>query len=223
MKDRILQLCKRLNKFSLADIETVSEMDTTKILPVLNELISEKLLLKKQDIYYYQKKNRDLSVKLPLMFQYHSNQDINYIIKSFCADVEAQKIMHIFNFSKHVANNFYQYLRTSLYEKQKTELIKHFEKHPKIGQERIYMTAKVYLYLYDHKLYVSEKLLKGCNLVKHTEAERLEIKNIYLRSFRKVLSRSFAHRFHIHLSEELWKWGKDYKQRYSDICKILFA
>ena len=85
------------------------------------------------------------------------------------------------------------------------------------------MTAKVYLYLYDHKLYVSDKLLKGSNLVKHTEAERLEIKNIYLRSFRKVLSRSFAHRFYIHLSEELWKWGKDYKQRYSDICRILFA
>ena len=173
MKDRLLQLCKRLNKFSLADIETISEMDATEILPVLNELISDKLLLKKQGTYYYQKKNRDLSVKLPLMFQYHSNQDIDYIIKSFCADVEAQKVMHIFNFSKHVANNFYQYLRTFLYENQKAELLKYFEKQPKIGQERIYMTAKVYLYLYEHKLYVSDKLLKGSDLVKHTEAEKI--------------------------------------------------
>lgn len=223
MKDRILQLCKRLNKFSLDEIETVSEMDSAEILPILNEFISEKLLLIKENTYYYQKKNRDLSTKLPLMFQYHSNQDIDYIIRSFCADVEAQKTMLIFNFSKHVTNKFYQYLRISLYENQKTELLKYFEKNPKIGQERIYMTARVYLYLYDGKLYVSDKLLKSKEAKKHTNEERLAIKNIYLRSFRKVLSRSFAHKFHIHLSEEVWKWGKNYKQRYSGMNQILFA
>ena len=32
---------------------------------------------------------------------------------------------------------------------------------------------------------------------KHTETERLEIKNIYLRSYRKVLSRSFEKMFHL--------------------------
>ena len=181
MKERILQLCKRLNKFSLDEIETVSEIDSTKILPFLNEFTS------------------------------------------FCADVEAQKTMLIFNFSKHVANKFYQYFRTSLYENQKMELLKHFEKNPKVGQERIYMTAKVYLYLYNDKLYVSDKLLKSKDAIKHTNEERLEIKNIYLRSFRKVLSRSFAHRFHIHLAEEIWKWGKDYNQRYLGIKQILFA
>ena len=222
MKDRILQLCKRLNKFSLDEIETVSEMDSTKILPILNEFIFEKILLKKQNVYYYQKKNRDLSLKLPLMFQYHSNQDIDYIIKGFCTDVEVKKMIEIFSISKNVMDKFYGYFRTVLYEKQKNELLKCFEKVPKIGQERIYMNAKVYLYLYNHKLYVSDMLLKGSNLIKHTEAERLEIKNIYLRSYRKVLSRSFAHKFHLHLTEELWKWGKDYKQRYSGINQILF-
>ena len=109
------------------------------------------------------------------------------------------------------------------FEKQKAELIEYFKKEPKIGQERLYMTAKVYLYLYNHKLYVSEKMLKSNYSKKHTEEERLEIKNIYLRSFRKVLSRSFANRFNLHLSEEIWKWGKDYKQRYSAIKHLLFA
>ncbi len=223
MKDRILQLCKRLSKFSLDEIETVSEMDSTEILSIINELISEKILIKKQDTYYYQKKNRDLSVKLPLMFQYHSNQDIDYIIKGFCTDVEVKKMMDIFNFGKNVMDKFYGYFRTVLYEKQKNELIKCFEKAPKIGQERIYINAKVYLYLYNHKLYVSDKLLKGSNLVNHTEAERLEIKNIYLRSYRKVLSRSFAHKFHLHLTEELWKWGKTFQQKYSGLNSLLFS
>lgn len=223
MKERILQLCKRLNKFTIDEIETISEINSKELLPILKELIADKILLKKQNTYYYQKKQKDLNIKLPLMFQYHSNQEIDYIVRSFCADIEAQKTMLVFNFSKHVANKFYQYLRTSLYENQKKELLKHFEKEPKIGQERIYMTAKVYLYLYDNKLYVSDKLLNSKDAKKHTNEERLEIKNIYLRSFRKVLSRSFAHRFQIHLAEELWKWGKDYKQRYSEINKILFS
>lgn len=160
MKDRILQLCKRLNKFSLDEIETVSEMDSTKILPILNEFIFEKILLKKQNVYYYQKKNRDLSLKLPLMFQYHSNQDIDYIIKGFCTDVEVKKMIEIFSISKNVMDKFYGYFRTVLYEKQKNELLKCFEKVPRIGQERIYMNAKVYLYLYNHKLYVSDMALK---------------------------------------------------------------
>lgn len=83
------------------------------------------------------------------------------------------------------------------------------------------MNTKVYLYLYDNKLFVSEKYLVSKDARKHTEAERLEIKNIYLRSYRKVLSRSFAHKFHLHLAEELWKWGKEFSERYRSLYKLL--
>ena len=85
------------------------------------------------------------------------------------------------------------------------------------------MNTKVYLYLYEHKLFVSDKYLISKDARKHTNDERLEIKNIYLRSYRKVLSRSFAHRFHLHLAEELWKYGKDFPERYSGINTLLFA
>lgn len=132
-------------------------------------------------------------------------------------------MIDLFGFSKHVMNNFYQYFRTIIYEQQKNELVRYFEKSPKIPQERIYMNAKVYLYLYEHKLFVSDKYLISKDARKHTNDERLEIKNIYLRSYRKVLSRSFAHRFHLHLAEELWKYGKDFPERYSGINTLLFA
>ena len=102
-------------------------------------------------------------------------------------------------------------------------LLKHFEIEPKIGQERIYLTAKVYLYLYNDKLYVSKELLKSKNIKKHTNEERLEIKNIYLRSFRKVLSKSYTYKFHIHLAEEIWKYGKAFNIRYNDLNNILFT
>ena len=223
MKERILQLCKRLNKFSLDEIATISEIDSTELSPILKELMSENFLIKKQSTYYYQRKQKELTAKLPLIFQYHSNQTINYIIKGFCADTDVKTMINIFDIGRNVMDKFYSYFRNILYEKQKTELLKYFESEPKIGQERIYMTAKVYLYLYNNKLYVSDKLLKADNLKKHTNEERLEIKNIYLRSFRKVLSRSYTHKFHLHLTEELWKWGKTFQQRYSGLNNILFS
>ena len=44
MSDRILQLCKRLNKFTLDKIVTISEIPEDKLLPVLNKLIIEFLI-----------------------------------------------------------------------------------------------------------------------------------------------------------------------------------
>ena len=137
--------------------------------------------------------------------------------------LKQKKMMSVFNFSKHVINVFYQYFRIAIYEFQKQDLLKHFEKDPKLPQEREYMNTKVYLYLYNDKLFVSEKALKTKSKNKHTEQERLTIKNIYLRSYRKVLSRSFEHKFHLHLSEELWKWGKEFNNQYKQLNKLLFS
>ena len=132
-------------------------------------------------------------------------------------------MIDLFGFTKHVMNNFYAYLRTVIYDRQYKELLKYFDKCPKLPQERVYMNTKVYLYLYNHKLYVSQKYLANKEAKKHKEQERLEIKNIYLRSYRKVLSRSFAHKFHLHLAEEIWKYGKSFEEEYSALNKMLFA
>ena len=149
MKKQILRLCKHLNKFTLDEITTISELESEEIKPYLD------LLLKENNLIY--------------------KNNIDYMIKGFCADIEAKKMMSVFNFSKHVINVFYQYFRTSIYETQKQELLKYFEENPKLPQEREYMNTKVYLYLYDDKLFVSEKALKTQSNKKHTEQERLTI------------------------------------------------
>ncbi|MBQ2611925.1 hypothetical protein IJF81_06000, partial [bacterium] len=201
MKDKILRLCKRLNLFSLNEIVTVTELDQEEVQYILDELIDEKQIKQDGNTYKYIKKTQltRQNIKLPQIFQYHSNKEIDYIIKGFCSDIEVKKMINVFGIGKNVMDKFYSYFRTRLYDLQMTELKENFEQNPKIGQEREYMTAKVYLYLYNNKLYVSEKLLKSDKAKKHTEEERLTIKNIYLRSYRKVLSRSFAHKFHLHL------------------------
>ena len=225
MKERILKLCKRLNKFSLDEIETISEIDSSELKPIIDGLIHEERLTYCDGTYYYNKRvcKKQQTSKLPLFFEFHKKQDIEYIIRGFCTDVEVLKMIDLFGLSNHVMNTFYAYFRTVIYNKQYKELLKYFEKCPKLPQERVYMNTKVYLYLYNHKLYVSEKYLVNKDAKKNKEQERLEIKNIYLRSYRKVLSRSFAHKFHLHLAEEIWKYGKSFDEEYSALNKMLFA
>ena len=198
MKERILKLCKRLDKFSFEEIVGIAEdVDESVMKLLLQTFVADNYL------------------------KFHKQEDINYMIKGFCSNVEASKMITLFGFSKNMVDNFNKYFRTILYEKQRSELLKKFAKKPKLPQERVYMNTLVYLYLYDHKLYVSKTYLENKNAKKHTEAERLEIKNIYLRSYRKVLSRSFEKMFHLHLAEELWKYGKDFEELYHDIQNLI--
>ena len=176
-ENRILRLCKRLDKFTLDEISTIAEdVDETVLELLLLTLVQEGKLIFRDNIYLYNKKQCSNNQRLPQFFQHHSKTDIDYIIKGFCIDIEVLKMIDLFGFSKHVMNNFYQYIRTTIYEKQKKELLKYFEKQPKIAQERIYMNTKVYLYLYNHKLFVSDKYLISKDARKHTNDERLEIK-----------------------------------------------
>ena len=224
MRDRILRLCKRLDKFTFEDVVSIAEDVKESVLELLLErLVKEEKLAKRSGIYFYNKQSSQhiQRLKLPQFFQHHSKDDINYLIKGFCADVEGLKMMDVFDLSKHETNKFYQYFRIAIYNNQKQELLKYFSTNPKIPQERIYMNTKAYMYLYDDKLFISKSYLKSKAAIKHTNEERLAIKNIYLRSYRKVLSRSFAYKFHLHLAEEVWKYEKPFKQRYTKMCDLL--
>ena len=81
MKEQILKLCKRLNDFSIEEIETISELDSDELMPILSELVADNLLLVRHNRYYFIKKNKKRSAGLPLMFRYHSNEIIDFILK----------------------------------------------------------------------------------------------------------------------------------------------
>ena len=106
---RILKLCKRLNKFSLDEIEMISEIDLEELRPIINILIEEERLAYCDGTYYYNKKvcKKQQISKLPLFFEFHKKQDIEYIIKGFCTDIEVLKMIDLFGFTKHVTNKYY--------------------------------------------------------------------------------------------------------------------
>ena len=48
MRDKILQLCKRLNKFTLDEIVTISELEPKNLKNILDELIAENKIIGSQ-------------------------------------------------------------------------------------------------------------------------------------------------------------------------------
>ena len=94
MKDKVLRLCKRLDKFTLDEIGTISELNSEVLLPLLEMFVKNKKLIKKGKIYQYNKNASSYLAKnrLPQRYQHHSKQDIDYMIKCFCADVEVKKV-----------------------------------------------------------------------------------------------------------------------------------
>lgn len=225
MKERILRLCKRLDKFTFEEVlEITEDIEEQDLKNIFDNLISENKLILKNEIYFYNKqlvKIKQINM-YPLFFQFHNKTEIEYILKGFCANIEVLKIKDFLGISKNVVDKFYNYFRTQIYEKQKQEVLKYYDKNPKIGLERKFMSAKIYLYLYNGNLFVSDKnLCTKNNEIKHSESERLKVKNIYLRSFRKVQNRTFAYKFHLHLAEEVWRYGKDFKKLYVDLTNII--
>ena len=77
MKDRILRLCRRLDKFTLDEISTITEDINESVLELLLlTLVQEEKLIFKDNIYLYNKEQGCNKQRLPQFFQHHSKTDM---------------------------------------------------------------------------------------------------------------------------------------------------
>ena len=106
MKDKILRLCKRLKQFSLNEILTVTELDQEDVKYILDELVKEKFLLKKQNQYLYSNKKQPVKnvsngrierKNIYSMFEYRTPAEKEIIIKGFCLEIPPQKLCELVN------------------------------------------------------------------------------------------------------------------------------
>ena len=102
--NRILQLCKRINKFTLDEIATISEISADKLLPVLYELVAKNKLLQENGIYVYLKK-KCTSDKYPI-FKYYPKITVDMILKCFCESIVTTKVSHILSIGEPQVQNF---------------------------------------------------------------------------------------------------------------------
>ncbi len=219
MRDKILKLAKRLNKFTLEEIEPILNCDNLQ--QVLGELIEEKVLQLQNGIYFYIK-NETKKLDLPLFFQFHTKEEIDMIAKCFCADIPALKTTLLVESSKTVVGNFYRYFRDKIFRQQFKELNIHFEKNPKIPAIRALYDIKIYLYFYKNKVFVSNKKLKSKKIIqKHTELEMRTIRVAYYKVRRVFQNFAFTQSLYEIAAEKIWRQGKDFQELKNEIYDML--
>ncbi len=219
MNDRILQLCRRLNKFTLDEIATISEISADNLLPVLNELICENKLSLENNIYSYKKKQK-VSDKYSI-FKYYPKATIDTILKCFCESIITTKVSHILSIGEPQVQKFYTIFRILIYDKQKRLLDNYYSKGPQNARHRTFFNKEVYLYFYDRQVFISKNLLKSKNDKPLTAKNKADFTTIYC-----YISRSLTHNQNVHnleykIAETLWRRGKDFKSLYADLYNLI--
>ena len=224
MKDRIQKLCKRLNRFTLEEISLIAELDESEIKPILKNLIGENLLIKHDTNYVYNNIEKKIKLKkrLPLMFQFHTSEEIDMIMNCFCAEIQSYKTASILKPEERCICKFYKYFRERIYEKQKQELLEYFNKSPQQARFRIFFDKIFYFYYYNNYLYASDELLESEDGKVFSKSAIREFKKMYLILCRRVNFNYYKKHTHLHIAEQIWRHKKEFHQLKNELKIILF-
>ena len=220
MKDKILKLAKRLDKFRLEDIEAIMGEDSVEV--ILRGLVADGRLDLVGEIYSYREPVKHLP--LPFCFKFHSQEKIEMITKCFCAEVKSKQASFLLDIADATVQNFYKHFRQMIYERQLNALKTHFEHEPKIPKMRRFYDIPVYFYLYDDELFVVNKPLKTKRKkLPHTKEESLRIKVLYSRLRRSINHSQMKQNLAQHVAEHIWRYNKLYKALFISLGKINYS
>ena len=221
MKNKVLKLCKRLNKVTAAEIAPILMLDEKEVSNILNELVSEDKLTVREDlIYFYKEVER--KAPLPLFFEYREKEEIELLIKCFSCEIPSAKASWLLKIKEPVICKFYSYFRELIYNKQLEELKVLFNKNPKIPCERNFVGVLNFMYYYNGQTYISKKKL----LHKYTEKpfskmDMLEFKKDYSKLTRRVNHNSMQNFVHLHLAEQIFRFNHNYDEVYNEITRFI--
>lgn len=221
MKERILRLCKRLDKFSFEDISTIADdVDESVLELLLLTLVNEGSLIQRGKLYFYNKKVQNKQITT---FQYFNKETITLVVRCFCTQIPADKACLIVNISQHSVTKFYAYFRKVLYDNQKDALLKLYSLNPQKSRIRTFFNQYAYFYIYNNHVYVTDKTLTSTKEKNFTKDEVKEFKKIYC-----YLSRIECHNknqinLYYRLAEALWRREKSFEELYEDLKNYLIA
>lgn len=215
MKGKILQLCKRLNKFTLDEIIIISEMLADDLLPILNAIISENKLLYKNGVYSYLKK-QTVSDKYPIL-KYYPKATIDLVLKCFCESITTTKTSHILSMGEDQVQKIYTIFRKIIYEQQKKLLDSNYFKNPQNARHRIFFEKEVYLYIYNHQVFISKTLLQSPNDKSLNSNDKAEFSKIYCYLARNLTHNQNKHNLEYKIAEILWHRNKKFDKLYLDL------
>lgn len=221
MKNKVLKLCKRLNKVIAAEIAPILMITEAEAREILNELVKDGSLTIRGDLVYFYKEVKRKAT-LPLFFEYREKEEIELLIKCFSCEIPSIKASWLLRIKETVICRFYSYFRGLIYNKQLEELKVLFNKNPKIPCERNFVGVLNFMYYYNGQTYISKKKL----LHKHTEKlfskmDMLEFKKDYSKLTRRVNHNSMQNLVHLHLSEQIFRFNHNYDEVYEEITRFI--
>lgn len=128
MKDKLLALFRRLKNFTREDLLSYLEIEEETLDNMLLYLIDEGNIEENVGGYSYVKSSASTSnVKrenknLNYMFQFHSTETIELIIKAYCLSIPTHKACYLVTLNNSCIADFYTEFRKLIYERLSSQI-----------------------------------------------------------------------------------------------------
>ena len=213
-ENRVLRLCRRLDKFTLDEISTITEDINESVLELLLlTLVQEGKLTLRDGLYFY---NKQISKK-PSILSFYPKQIIDTAIRCFCLSIPAYKVAQIIGIANNSTVKLYNIFRELIYERQAKKLNFLYGKSPQQGRNRIFFNEELSFYVYNNQVFVSENPFQSPDERAFTKSEVQEFKKVY-----SYLTRCTSHNSNKvdlpqKLAEGIWRRNKEFKELYADL------
>lgn len=213
-ENRILKLCRRLDKFTIDEISIIAEDINESVLELLLlTLVQEGKLTLRNDLYFY---NKQISKK-PSILSFYPKQIIDTAIRCFCLSIPAYKVAKILDIGEDQSSKIYNIFRELIYERQTKKLKSLYEKTPQQCRNRMFFDTEFHFYIYDNQVFVSEKLFQSREEKIFTKSEIQEFKKVYSYLTRFTSHNSNKVDLPQKLAEGIWRRNKEFEELYFDL------
>lgn len=225
MKDKLLQLCRRLKKSTRDELLEFMDIQEDVLDLALLYLIHEGKIQESNGYYFYIDKQapklHGKNKNLANMFQHHSPETIDLIIRCFCTNIASPKTSCLTGLSMCCINNFYNLFKREIYSQQKQILIKSYYANPQKSRYRTFFKKHVYFYIYNNHVFVTEKPFRG-NYEKEFSKQEIKIfKNIYCYLTRIESHHKNEDYLHQNISESIWRRNKNFDELYFELKNLV--
>ena len=215
MRERVLRLCKRLDKFTLDEISTIAEDINESVLELLLlTLVQDGKLTLRNGLYLYNKKQIS---KKPSILSFYPKQIIDTAIRCFCLSIPAYKVAKILDIGENQSSKIYNIFRELIYERQTKKLKSLYEKSPQQCRNRMFFDTEFHFYIYDNQVFVCENPFQSPDEKAFTKSEEREFKKVYSYLTRFTSHNSNKVDLPQKLAEGIWRRNKEFKELYVDL------
>ncbi len=225
MQEKILKLCRRLKKCSFDDVVQFTGFDENEVQNALDNLVSNDDLIFSGGVYsfYPETELREKRTKnISLMQQFHSDADLEIILKGFCLEIPIGKLKHFVKCQENCICKFHQLFRQKIYERQLEILLGNYSKSPKVARIGTFFEKQAFFYFYDGQVFVSDKPLRADKEKPLTKQEIIEYKKVY--SFLKRVENHNINENYIYhrIAEMIWRRNKSFEELYFDLNSLIY-